>query len=184
MDASLAPVRLLVVSALLCLPVPARGNPAEDLGHERFLDGEIDREDMLLGHTERGQSWLTLAGFTRVYDVGPREVGAMAILGLALDRVGARAHPALSRVPPLSQLTLVPALDVSEAARTPPRIPVTPVVARRAVAAAWRAAGLGTDDGRLDAMVARARWSTLLPETRLRAMRRFDESLNPDQPAV
>ena len=42
--------------------------------------------------------------------------------------------------------------------------------------AAWRASGLGVDDERIDAMVARARASGLLPETRLRAMRLFSDN--------
>jgi hypothetical protein len=39
---------------------------------------------------------------------------------------------------------------------------------------------MGVDDGRLDAILARARWSALLPETRLRAIRYADERLYTD----
>ena len=40
-------------------------------------------------------------------------------------------------------------------------------LARACVAAAWRAAGLGIDDARLDAILSRARWSAALPEALL-----------------
>jgi hypothetical protein len=57
---------------------------------------------------------------------------------------------------------------------------LTPRVARAAVEAAWRAAALDPDDARLDAIVARARWSAVLPETRLRAIRYDDQRLSTD----
>ncbi|QUS47027.1 hypothetical protein [Salmonella enterica] len=56
-------------------------------------------------------------------------------------------------------------------------VAVTPRLARATVEAAWRVAGLGNDDARLDAIVSRARWSAVLPETRLRAMRFDDQRL-------
>jgi hypothetical protein len=73
--------------------------------------------------------------------------------------------------------------------RSPPRIviadvPITPAAVRAIVRAALRAAGLGTEDARLASLIARARASALLPETRLRAMRtedaqaRFDASID------
>ena len=44
------------------------------------------------------------------------------------------------------------------------------------MAAALRASGLGADDARIDALIARSRASALLPETRLRAMRFWDDA--------
>jgi hypothetical protein len=44
------------------------------------------------------------------------------------------------------------------------------------VAAALRNSGLGTDDERIDALVARARASAWLPETRMRAMRLWTDA--------
>jgi hypothetical protein len=55
-----------------------------------------------------------------------------------------------------------------------------PRLARTCVAAAWRNAGLGADDAALDAIASRARWSALLPEARLRAVRFEDERLSAD----
>jgi hypothetical protein len=49
-------------------------------------------------------------------------------------------------------------------------------LARDCVAAALRASGLGVDDARIDALVSRARESAWLPETRMRAMRLWDDA--------
>jgi hypothetical protein len=57
---------------------------------------------------------------------------------------------------------------------------ITAAIARRAVAAAWRASGLGVDDARIDSMIARARASALLPEARLRAMRVLNDTSKVD----
>lgn len=67
--------------------------------------------------------------------------------------------------------------DASE--RAPPVV-LTAALARACVATAWRVAGLGHDDSRLDAIVSRAHWSALLPEARLRAIRFDDERLSTD----
>jgi hypothetical protein len=52
----------------------------------------------------------------------------------------------------------------------------TPSLSRELVQAAWRAAGLGPTDSALTDLAARARWSALLPETRLRLLRTDDQS--------
>jgi hypothetical protein len=49
-------------------------------------------------------------------------------------------------------------------------------MARACVAAALRASGLGTDDARVDELVARARSSAWLPEARTRAMRLWNDA--------
>jgi hypothetical protein len=71
--------------------------------------------------------------------------------------------------------TAAPTPTTTPPAEAPPPLALTRGVARAAVAAAWRAAGLGSDDARIDAIVSRARWSGLLPETRLRAIRWDDD---------
>jgi hypothetical protein len=48
--------------------------------------------------------------------------------------------------------------------------------ARECVNAALVASGLGTDDLRIDALIGRARASALLPETRMRAMRLWQDA--------
>jgi hypothetical protein len=60
---------------------------------------------------------------------------------------------------------------------------LTPALARACVAAALRASGLGETDTRVDGLAARARWSSLLPETRLRAMRNEDERASSESTA-
>lgn len=61
-----------------------------------------------------------------------------------------------------------------------PSLQVTPKLARACVAQALGAAGLGVDDGRLDAVVSRARWSAVLPEVRLRVVQYDDQRLYTD----
>ncbi|MFO0675486.1 MAG: hypothetical protein U0169_03065 [Polyangiaceae bacterium] len=65
-------------------------------------------------------------------------------------------------------------------ASTPPRL-AGPVVARRAVLAAFRAVGLGADDRTLASIVARARMASLLPEVRLRATRSANDEITFDE---
>ncbi len=55
-------------------------------------------------------------------------------------------------------------------------LPATPDVARQAVSAAWRVAGLGENDSSLDSMASRARWSAVLPEARVRVLRHATDS--------
>jgi len=105
---------------------------------------------------------LQIVGFAE-RSAGPGTLGAFLILGLPLEKwvAGARAVRSVTE----GAAPLVPV-------QTAPAAPaLTPLVARQVVAAAWRAAGLGADDGRLDAMLTRARWSGLLPEVRLRVVR-------------
>ena len=98
----------------------------------------------------------------------------MVVVGLPLDRFArvsarssgaARARASVHRTWP------------SRRAAEEQAVAVTPRLARATVEAAWRAAGLGNDDARLDAIVSRARWSAVLPETRLRAIRFDDQRL-------
>jgi hypothetical protein len=106
---------------------------------------------------------LQVVGFME-QGAGAQSLGAYLLLGVPLDHwlrggraVRAVAEGAASLVPVSAAPAIAPAL--------------TPLVARQVVAAAWRTAGLGADDGRLDAMLTRARWSGLLPEVRLRVIR-------------
>ncbi|MEO6575027.1 MAG: hypothetical protein ABIP89_14375 [Polyangiaceae bacterium] len=175
MNARLRRVTLLAfVFSVLFVAAPVRASPGEDRSEERYLEGDIDAEDFAHGEA-RGGSWVSLSGFGASYDRGTREVGAMAVVGVALDRVAARP-PSRSRARVASMASF--AIEAVDGVAVHParRILITPIVARRAVAAAWRVAGLGADDARLEDMVSRAHWSSLLPETRLRAMRRFDDA--------
>ncbi len=173
MNARLRSVTLLaLVFLVLSVARSARASPTEDRLEERYLDGEIDAYDFAHGSEKRGESWISLAGFGGSYQRGTR-LGAMAIVGVAFDRVAARP-PARRRVTSLASFAIDAGDGVS--IHPPRRILVTPGVARRAVAAAWRTSGLGSDDARIADMVSRAHWSSLLPETRLRVMRRFDDA--------
>ena len=118
---------------------------------------------------------MSLVGFERQLLSGRRDVGGMVVVGLALDRIAAGSvhrhrRPAASpRLPPAASR-----LPRGGARRS--RRLAAPQLARKCVAAAWRTAGLGADDARIDALISRSRASALLPETRLRAMRLWDDA--------
>jgi hypothetical protein len=82
--------------------------------------------------------------------VGPFGYGGIGTLTVPFDRV---------------------ARGPAEAHRSFSYLPATADVARQAVSAAWKVAGLGENDASLDAMASRARWSAVLPETRVRILR-------------
>jgi hypothetical protein len=190
---------VLVALGLALLPCAARADPLFDLGQDsledQFVDGDLDEEDvaaMRLGaHTAspdlHGGTWVSLVGFTKQLLSGRNDVGGMLVVGLALDRIATgpaqgiadppRPAPVPLPVPvptPAPPPVPVPAPAVSPA---PPKVDaVPPVLARQCVAAALRTSGLGVDDAKLDALVARARASAWLPETRMRAMRLWDDA--------
>jgi hypothetical protein len=175
----------LAVSLLVILPAAsARGDPPfgptslDDLA----ADGEIDGEDlpaMRLGSAAppagvHGATWVSLVGFTEQYTTGVEGVGAGLVVGLALDRIFAGPTHAVADAAKLPS----PVVPPSPPLAPPPVVvdPVSPRFARECVAAALRTSGLGVDDSRLDDIVARARASAWLPETRLRAEREWNDS--------
>lgn len=179
----------LLLSWLLAAEARAapRVQPEEDLVADG--DSELDADDLVgratVGRgTARtaagGQAWVSLAGFSRETIAGQREIGGLVVVGLPLDRfarVGGRSE--MTSSPPTVPITnAVASVGAGAGANTvlaaqpeEPPVSVTPRLARAAVEAAWRTAGLGNDDARLDSIVSRARWSGVLPETRLRAIR-------------
>lgn len=173
---------LVPIPALADVPDDALEGPTErtdasfDAWHEATASAEGDA--FAWSAPGRAETFVALAAFTS--EVGPRrEVGVMAHVGIAFDRIAAYAGaptgsaPVARASPILAAALEAPPQD--HAATRTLRLPVTREVARRLVAAAWRAAGLGVDDANIDAIVSRARWSALLPETRVRAMRRLDD---------
>jgi hypothetical protein len=173
---------VLLLVSMLASTVEARAQPNAD---DALADGEIDPEDYVLRATvgrssvrvaPGGSAWVSLVGFTRSASAVDQEIGGLLVVGLPFDRF-ARAStrtplPEPPRPPPPPPVT--PALAASETAD----LVVTPRLARATVAAAWRCTGLGADDARLEGILSRARWSALLPETRLRAVRFQDERLS------
>ncbi len=164
---------------LLLRAAPARAAPwidaGEDAIEERIADGDLDEEDRAALRLDRrqaasdvhGASWLSVVGFERDLLSGRRDVGGMVVVGLALDRIAAGSVHRIGD-PPSPPATEPPAAQEVRVA--------TPQLARKCVAAAWRTAGLGGDDSRIDDLVSRSRASALLPETRLRAMRLWDDA--------
>ncbi len=194
-------VRILVaVTSLLVLtasPATARaqsfGDPVEELDasesrlEERYADGTFDAGDLAafahLGRRTEGagsgsaRSWLSLVGFAGELPNGRQEAGVLAVVSFAFDRAASRRASlfAGARTPFVADgpAPSTPPPGVAPAADSP--VLLSPALARGAVSAAWRQSGLEASDARIDAIVARARLSALLPETRLRAMRTFDE---------
>jgi hypothetical protein len=194
---------MLTWMASAVVPASARAQPLFDHGQDaledQYLDGEFDEEDlaaMRLGaHTTssdlQGGTWISLVGFTKQLMSGRDDVGGMVIVGIALDRIAAGPkHHALDaqRGPPPAPAPAPPPAPAPSPSPSPSPAPApAPVVvkvpaplpppfARACVAAALRTSGLGVDDSALDDLVARARTSALLPETRLRGMRLWSDA--------
>jgi hypothetical protein len=185
-------VRVLLIATVLAwggskaFAAPPFSSKTEDA----LTDGDLDAEDLVgratvgRGHARRalgGEAWVSLAGYTRTAAYGEREVGGFVVVGLPFDRMGRMGTRA-------GAAGLAPSASTGTGAGAviavgDEVIGVTPRMARNAVEASWRAAGLGSDDSRLDAIVSRARWSAILPETRLRAIRYEDQRLYTDASA-
>jgi hypothetical protein len=172
---------LAAVLGLFVLSHSARAQPAppsgseEDAEEDAQADGDIDEDDRVASHLGahvgagdvHGQSWVSLVGFHRALLSGKNDVGAGVVVGLALDRFAAGPVHRLAAAP-RDQAPPGPAQAM------PSQLPSS--LARRCVAAAWRASGIGADDAVIDAIESRARASALLPETRLRAMRLWSDA--------
>ena len=172
---------MLPGSATAGAPDPTR---VRDAWEERVLEGDLDPEDLAAFHgaprgdlAPRGGAYLALEGFAGDHVGVSKELGAMVILNLPLERFASAPLPV-----PRAAL----AEEVAPRAPSPPRalapesaekspIVVTTDLARSCVKAAWRALGVA-DDARLDSLVSRARSSAVLPELRLRLARTIDES--------
>jgi hypothetical protein len=174
----LLPLLFAILSSRRADAAPWFGS-GDSKAEEKWEGGDLDEEDLIaLGTGGRraptsdlsARSWVSLAGFVQELPTGQREIGGLLVVGIAFDKIvagpvhhiGDPTKPVAPPPPP----TPPPQPDSASA-----RIRVTPRVARAAVAAALRASGIGVDDSRIDEMVARARKSAALPETRLRALR-------------
>lgn len=178
---SFAPITAFL-GALALLPKLAQADPPswptrasdEDEQEDRVDDGDIDEEDraaLRIGGQPgaadvHGQSWLSVIGFGRQLWSGKNDVGAGLVLALALDRVAQGPVHKVSDPSPAVPETPVDAT----------RLAFPSSLARDCVVAAWRGAGLGVDDARIDSIISRSRASALLPEMRLRAMRLFTDA--------
>ncbi len=188
---------LAVVASVLCALAPRRAcaappsgfgtDPTDSATEEAFDDGEIDADDIVSRGASRralarpnarvAPTWLSIGGFGSVRNDALHEVGIVVVLGFPLDRVV--APPPSTRLRP-HFFGEGPAAVPSPSAPVVVSTPVTPRLARGAVAAAFRASGIAADDAVLDAFAARARLAGLLPETRLRALRTQDQSAKVD----
>jgi hypothetical protein len=191
---------LVAASSLLVLALsasPARAEPwlgwSQGKEEEAHLSGDLDIEDLLTGavnetRTRAGQraragTWVSIGGFWRALESGSQDVGLLLVAGVAFER-SERGSREIGRTAVFAEGTPLPPAPrpspaVTPGPRTivgtpaPNRVVVTPAVARRAVQRAWQTAGLGLDDAHIEAIIARARASGVLPEARFRAMRVF-----------
>jgi hypothetical protein len=175
------PLALTLSLAFLLRVSQARAAPwfdaDQDALEDQFADGDIDEEDHAVLRTTaasgtsdvQGESWVSLLGFERQLLSGRNDVGGMVVVGLALDRMAVGDVHRLADPPSGAPATSPP--------DPPPEPPLAGLaLARKCVGAALRTAGLGENDARIDSLVARSRASALLPETRLRAMRLWDDA--------
>jgi len=178
----------LLVLAILAFPRAAHADPwfgsGDNAAEDWFADGDLDADDIahmaFLGQSRAGSSdvhaktWVSLLAFTSQFPTGAHEVGAGVVLGIAFDKI-AQGSSHVARERPPSFLADGPTPSPSPSPREPP--PSVPAMsldgalARGAVRAAWRTAGIEVTDVRVDEMIARARRSASLPEVRLRALR-------------
>lgn len=171
---------ILFMTLIVLSTTTARASPLEDA----IEGGDIDGEDVALRReSERptrdfardvgvpnsarvlgkpsAETWLSLVGF-----MSPFERGGMVTIGFPFDRA-ARGNTRATTAPEFENV----GLTQPPSPEAPFDIALPTKLARSCVAAAWRSAGVGVDDSRLDAIVSRAHWSAVLPETRLRAIR-------------
>jgi hypothetical protein len=183
-----------------------------DLDVEDLVTGTLSTRTSKRTSRTHASTWVSLGGFWRLLETGNQDAGLILIAGVAFDRLAKRQRPdteisflgegtarpnrapaaAPTPTPTLTPPPAPPPTLTPSPAPPPPltpspepdsdRVLVTPSVARRAVVAAWRTAGVGVDDTRVDSMIARARSSAALPEARLRAMRVF--LLDGSQPSI
>ena len=175
----------------------------EDLRDDAVESGDIDRDDFGHLLTNRrstarrsgagdlqDETWIGLAALGGRTPAGATQVGGMAVFGIAFDRIAAgRVHGAdrpagFALPPPGNAPTPSPAPGPAPApapgtapagiAALEKRPPLDGVLARAVVVAAWKTAGVGADDARVDEMVTRARASAALPETRLRVLKQVE----------
>lgn len=183
MKPGLYPIVLAGLLFLLVMTRSSSASPRQTTTQEDALaDGDVDPEDIAVrspfasvaGATSgrpvlgapSGSAWISLVGFSRKTIDDRQETGGYLVLGLPLDRF-AKAN---------TRVTTVSSVEMQQ----PFELALSPRLARSCVAAAWRAAGIGADEARLDAIVSRARWSAALPEARLRAVRFEDARLSLD----
>jgi hypothetical protein len=184
---------VVVPIVVLLLPRLAHADPPFGFGdnalEDRFADGDLDADDIArmpaLGHARAGsadvqaKTWVSLLGFASQFPTGAHEVGAGIVVGIAFDKIAqGSSHVASEKAPPFFGDGPTPAPTPSPPPRespapafSTPSLSISGVLARGAVKAAWRSAGIEITDARVDEMIARARRSAALPEVRLRALR-------------
>lgn len=139
----------LVILAFALLAVPARSDEPFDPAAPSW-----SATGARAVASRRSELLLSLAALAL-----PGGFGAFATLSVPLERIAAPGK--------VASYTYSPSAPIGIAG---------PDAARDAVAAAWRVAGLAHGESALDSMAARARWSALLPEARVRVLKRATDA--------
>lgn len=128
-----------------------------------------------------GSAWVSLVGFAGAGSERPTSVGGAVVVGLPFDRLTRAPLRTAGFGPATAPSEAFPAVLVRGETGAATPLPVS--FARACVAAALRAAGLGSDDEHIDAIARRSRWSAALPEARVRAIRGEDQRASLDATA-
>ena len=199
---------VLVLTLSFLAPTGARADPLFDFGQgtpsktpfsmatsTRRITSRLVSPATWAPPTLAARAGSALAGFHKSLS-GKNDIGGIVVLGLALDRIATgpvhrvvdvpRTAPAATASMPAATPAPAPApapafapAPAPASAPAPKLLPLArPALARKCVAAALRTSGLGTDDDRIDSLIARARASAWLPETRMRAMRLWTDAAN------
>jgi hypothetical protein len=135
-------------------------------------DASLDDSLALEYGAPQAKAWVSLGSFYKRHRSGHNDLGVMLLLGLPLERI---ATPAATRAPSQG-LAEGPAPQTAQPELPPqPALRVHTRLARSCVQAAWRAHGWNVESD-LDRMASRSRWSSVLPEVRLRMARGWDDS--------
>ncbi len=160
-----------------------RGSGADEpnQGNEEYEESEESEESEGRSPAARrraGASTPTMASGDRQPSLDRHVLGHVADATADAEPTEARLRdPAPeARVAPKDATRVAPK-DATRAAAVRRVAPGAETLARAAVRAAWRAAGLSGGLGALDGMASRARSSAVLPDLRVRAGRSTDESL-------
>ena len=149
--------------------------PNADYANTDYANADDGRRSPLsLSTLHAGQSSIGIHVFSAKTITGNRAVGGQLIIQIPFERLltprrHAMSPPSFSEPPPKPQTP--PATQQAPK----PRVSVKPALARAAVRAAWRANGI-SDVEVIDSMKSRARTSAILPETRFRVSRDWDQS--------
>ncbi|MBK8253704.1 MAG: hypothetical protein IPK82_13685 [Polyangiaceae bacterium] len=171
-----------VVVALVCWAISMRAEAKPPI-QEAAIDPDpfdvfLDQRAGLLPSSAPETTALTVGieWSARMTDDGKTSFGALVIATLPLERFARPMRVSKVIAEPPKTAPPVPDPPPPPPERVLETIVISPAIARGAVAAACKTAGLDENEARLQALASKAKTSALLPELRLRATRVIDET--------